>query len=360
MSTYTFKSQYKKEIETLFLRESLFERTEDLSDSIQEGILCLVDHLSDYHEEGKALFPEVAIVSDMNHLKTNLPHLNILKIGSFSFSNGGPSEFEKILKSCAPLAVDGWMIYIEINQYASPSRIEYGVFHGEKNILSESLLKQISDKAAKSNTFKTNVKCIFVSNIGQKTVLLQGQKAYIRLAFSANSTDSAPYEAVKQLSEWIVKDVKGKAKSKVMNYLLKGIYDAINQGHGTLIAVANDNISFDENNFRGQLFDFPLDFAGIIKRAVETESPDSYHEILKMGQIAKSVINTDGITIFSRKGELLGYHFMIHKDSYEKSASGARSQAFEAMVESNKFCFCLYKSQDGKTKIWQKVRKNEK
>lgn len=354
METHTFKSQYKGEIERLFLRELLFEKPEDFSESIQDGILCLVDHLSDYHEEGKALFPEVAIVSDMTHLKSRFPHLNKLKIGGFTLLDGGPSEFEKILKSCAPLAVDSWMIYIEVNQYASPPGIEFGLFHWEKNILSEPLLNQLTNKGKKSGSLSNNVKCILLSNIGQKTVMLQGQSKSIRLAFSTNAIENAPYEAVMQLSKWIVKDVKSKNKHKVINYMLKGVYDAINQGHGTLIGVAHDNISFDDNNFRGQLFEFPIDFVNAIESAIKSGRPDDYHEIHKMGQIVKSVINTDGITIFSRSGKLLGYHFMIHKDMYEKSATGARSQAFEAMVESKKFCFCLYKSQDGKTKIWPK------
>lgn len=359
METHTFRSQYKSEIERLFLRELLFESPKDLSESIQDGILCLVDHLSDYHEEGKALFPEIAIVSDMMHLKSRFPHLNKLRIGSFTLLDGGPSEFEKILKSCAPLAVDGWMIYIEVNQYVSPPGIEFGLFHLEKNILSEPLLNQLTNKGKKSE-LSNNVKCILLSNIGQKTVMLQGQSKSIRLAFSTNFIDIAPYEAVLQLSSWVVKDVRSKNKHKVANYLVKGVYDSMNQGHGTLIGVANDNISFDDKNFRGQLFEFPIDFVNCIEKALKSESPNDYHEIHKMGQIVKSVVNTDGITIFSRSGKLLGYHFMIHKDTYEKSAAGARSQAFEAMVESKKFCFCLYKSQDGKTKIWSKYKHNEK
>lgn len=352
MAAISYKEQYRREIETLFLREAIFEKTQDFSPEMQEGLLCIISGLSDYHEEGRALYPEVIIVSDMVHLQNQFKHFRAIKIGEISFMNGGPKEFENILKSCAPLAIEGWTIYIELNQYASPPTIAFGLINGEKDVLNEPIMEQIFNKAKKEEAFKANLKFVYLRNIGLKTVLVKGGENEINLAFSVNTSEELPHDAVIELTKAIAKDLKGKLKKKVGSYLAKEINDAINQGHGTLIAVAKENISFDDNNFKGHRLENPINFNELIGKAIESSSPEDYHEIKKYAHIVKAAINNDGITIFSKTGQLLGYHFMIHKDSYEKTATGARSQAFEAMKESGKFSFCFYKSQDGKTKTW--------
>jgi len=66
------------------------------------------------------------------------------------------------------------------------------------------------------------------------------------------------------------------------------------------------------------------------------------------------MLHHDGVTVFSSKGKVLGYHVFVKPDGSEKEeiVGGARTRAFEVLKLSNVFESCFYKSQDGNEKIW--------
>ena len=101
MAITTFQKVYRDELKRFLVAEKLFETQESLPESIQNGILSIVDSLSDYHEEGHPLSPEVLIVSDIYFLQTNFPHFNKIEIGGLGQPFENIEAFDKILKSCA-------------------------------------------------------------------------------------------------------------------------------------------------------------------------------------------------------------------------------------------------------------------
>lgn len=346
----SFNDYYKGEIERFFLRELLFSNPENFTPAILSGLLNLLDSLSDYKEEGRSLSPQILVISSLFYLTKRFRHFNYIRIGSFEIPTVGQNEFEKILKLCAPLATGSWVIYIEVNQFASPPYIEFGLLNPEENEISLNVEEQLN---VERENIKSNIKAVFIRNIGLKSIHMAGLLGNrLTLSFSSNIPHTSPYDCIEILSKYITKEVSRKGRKKFGNYLKKIIFDAINRGHGTLIGVIKNGTLLNEENLFGLKFDAPIDLNAIFEEILATGAPHSYHAIRQFSHILAEALNNDGITIFSQDGKFLGYHFIIHKKSHSQVTGGARSQAFEAMKESEAFTCCFYKSQDGKTKIW--------
>src|SRR4051794_38226537 len=80
----------------------------------------LIVSLARYKEEGVQLNPQVYITNDIRQLTAMVPNGERLKIGSTQRDMPG---MKKAIKKTAPLAADGWSIYIE-----DSDSLEYGVF----------------------------------------------------------------------------------------------------------------------------------------------------------------------------------------------------------------------------------------
>ena len=86
---------------------------------LQDGVLHLVNELADYYEEGTRLFPEIIILDSIEYFDT-IPNKQI-----YTFYSGEPEfyQFCKSLKMCAPLATNGWSIYIYVIQVSQVQKI---------------------------------------------------------------------------------------------------------------------------------------------------------------------------------------------------------------------------------------------
>lgn len=118
------------------LRKPLRGAVDDLLDSeamaclnTQDGLVSIIDALARYREEGRELFPEVYLIDDLSAVLKALPGGEYVAIGDGSRDAGTMS---KALKQCAPLARDGWVIYI----HRRPDRFYYGIMRSGIHALS--------------------------------------------------------------------------------------------------------------------------------------------------------------------------------------------------------------------------------
>lgn len=100
--------------------------------------------------------------------------------------------------------------------------------------------------------------------------------------------------------------------------------------------------------------DKPIDFQEFIRNCEIEKSNDSSVNLISHSKILVSMLNHDGITILTNTAKIIGYHMFIPKIEGDIDVNGgARTRAFQSMINSKKFSSCLYKSQDGKSKYWQ-------
>jgi len=92
----------------------------------RKGILILLDRIRSYAEEGYRLFPELVLTTSLKGLLQTLPTYRMVQIEKTILSE---NIFNKLLKLCAPLALDGWVIYAEISE----KTINYGLVSAESS-----------------------------------------------------------------------------------------------------------------------------------------------------------------------------------------------------------------------------------
>lgn len=311
------------------------------------GILELINMISDYQEEGVKLFPEIIITNSMDFFKT-IPNKEIvIAIGELSIE-----EFKKSIKLCAPLAIDNWIIFIEIQN----NQIKYGLVSAEMTETSLSIYNQtVGD--LKVVYEKTTI--AYIRNVGQKTVELIGVKSRIAVSMTLDEPSEMTFSEIKNISQAISSKCNELYQKQIEIFFEKIITNALRVGHGNLIAVIDDNSEkikeFMDNEKNGTILPNFINFEELIIDAETNKNNETSINLKSFSSILKSMLNHDGITLFTNTGKLLGYHILI--GAYEKKEGevligGARTKAFTSMKNSGFFISCFYKSQDGNMKIW--------
>ena len=163
--TKPLKKNSLKENALSAIGEFLYEENFTRKPELKEGILELINLISDYYEEGERLYPEILIVTDWDYFKSISNReivINTTELAS--------SEFSNILKLCAPLAVGNWNIVIEIKD----ERLKYGLIDSEIIETSPSLYEQT---VGKLGVVQDEYSLAYIRNIGSKTVELIGQQS---------------------------------------------------------------------------------------------------------------------------------------------------------------------------------------
>lgn len=137
------------------IAEFLLDENFQNSTILKEGILELINLLSDYFEEGTHLFPEVLITNNSNEFFKTISNREIL-IAEETLT---VSEFKNIIRLCAPLAVGSWIIYIEVNG----DKMKYGLVDAEMTETSPSIYEQT---VGELKVEPKNINIAYLKNIG--------------------------------------------------------------------------------------------------------------------------------------------------------------------------------------------------
>lgn len=152
-----------------FLEKEGFRR----DDCTLDGILTLVDLIADYYEEGRHLYPEVVVTNDLSLFKTMPSFIVPIKEDPLH-----ADSFKNALKLCAPLAVDRWVIFIEINE----DHIKFGVLSTETTETTLSLYRQTQDR----DLFPEGVTFAYLKGLGQKIVEIRGLHSGLHVYLNLN------------------------------------------------------------------------------------------------------------------------------------------------------------------------------
>lgn len=309
------------------------------------GILELINLISDYYEEGNHLFPEIIIMDNIDLLKTIPSRELLIYDGDLEVS-----EFKQAIKLCAPLALNNWLIFIEVKN----GKMKYGLTSAEIAETSLSMYKQAIEM--KNEGFIV----AYIRNIGKKTVELTSNQNKCVISLTLDEANDILKNEVLDLSIIASSECEEQYSTQITTYLEKLINEAIKIGHGNLIAVVKDDetiISQLKGILNGGVFlQRPIDLSEMIKNTEEAKSNITSVELKSFSSLVVSMLNHDGITVFTSKGRVIGYHFIIDNKIAEKTkiVGGSRTRAFEAMVTSNLCLACFMKSQDGNIKFYKK------
>lgn len=327
-----------KEVIVDFLKEESFP----LSDAIVNGLLGIVNQVSDYYEEGEKLFPEVIVMNDISILKMVQARTEEVYCGPID-----DHSFPMIMKLCAPLARNNWSIFLNI---VNENRIQYGLVSGELKESSLSLRRQILELTPKVEHV------IYIRNIGSKNVEFQNTNKTCIVSLSLDDIVKNQDDKLNELVTCALSDVpKDKMSDILFAFMHKTIEDALNEGHGNLIVVCKESelsVCLKEMS-GGAIIKEPIDIPLLLEDDRTLEKNTTSVAIKSYVSLIKSMINHDGITFCSTTGKILAYHYIVNNNKVEevKVVGGSRTKAFEALKSLPGVYACFFKSQDGLTKF---------
>jgi hypothetical protein len=295
----------------------------------------LVVLLARYQEEGVSLCPEVYITNNIDEVCMMLPESELVKIGK---TNPNPDGIKQILKKCAPLAFDGWLIYIQDNT----NTVEYGVFKGSSNPISVMVDDILMDK----NIDFAIVKACQIAHDCVEIRCNNGSYHYIFL--NHRKEDSPPpLQYLDKLVSAITENSSVDEQEPTFGLLKKLLFEALRQSHGCIIAVTHLSNAPSFLSEDGIILEQAIDFPNMVKALKKFEIPPSQLE--SKGKLLNGMLNSDGIIIFNNSGKLLGYNCFVKITQNENIIGGARKRAFSALKEKigNELTAVFIQSQDG-------------
>ena len=326
----------------------LFEEKFEQNPIIKDGILEIINLISDCYEEGVHLFPEVIVINDLNFFKAISNREIVIRETELTIS-----EFENVIKLCAPLTVGSWIIFIEIKN----NTMKYGLVDAEITETTPSIYEQTVGALLVDIPDMT---VAYIRNVGSKTVELVGLKKKLTVSLTLGSFEMTANNVVYDISKQITNNCDPEFQQPITTFIDKIINSAIKQNHGNLIGVVEDDPvkieTLKEKLKDGVYLKEPIDIADYVIYTEKEETNESSVSLKAYSRVMVSMLNHDGITLISDKAKILGYHMFIESvpKEGEQLVGGARTRAFQSMLNSELFNACFYKSQDGNSKIWIK------
>ena len=304
-----------------------------------EGVADIVNKIADYHEEGVKLYPEVIILHDNYSLKPLQARTEMVYEGEIK-----ENEFSKAMKLCAPLAIGNWNIFIVL---PDDKHISYGLVSVERKETSLNLVTQAIDMGGDDGI-------IYIRNVGSKNVELRTKQESCVISLTLDGEIDFQDSNLQKLVEMMLKDLE--YEEVLHNFIAKTIKDALNAGHGNLIAVCKrENFELCLKKMTGGAKLTPtIDIPKLLKEDKMIQSSETSVAIKSNMTLVKSIINHDGISFFSTRGELLGYHYIVDNSKVGdgNAVGGSRTKAFEALKTIEGIEGRFFKSQDGITKYF--------
>jgi hypothetical protein len=315
------------------------------------GIVELVNQISAYKEEGRALFPEVYITDNVNSITESIIGCELVPIGKSPKSG---QIILKALKKCAPLAIGGWNIYI-LN---IGDDFEYGLFRSGSSIvsipISESLL---ADGNKESNL-------ILIRQVAEKVVEVRGVKGNtLIINFGIKSTVSlSPLIVQNAFIEHMIKKVDDSIKDQCRIFLTRLFLYVTQNGHGNLSLVIDKAEECPEYLRDGIVLEKKVSFSERILELNKLSNGESGFNLLEANSklngvfsIISGMMMSDGITVFSNDGSVCAYNiFLKHPEDdpgLKLVEGGARSRTYYVMTRklSEGLTAVFIQSQDGQT-----------
>ncbi len=335
------------------LRSKLLESTEEFCsknllcstlESQNQALSDLIFSIARYQEEGVQLHPKVYLLSDVGLALKMLPGSDSIVIGT---DPNFKSAVKSAVKKCAPLAINGWCIYVE----ASDDTATYGVFRGDTSPVALPIDDAILTDDVPFQTIKIhqitidNVEVVSNNGLALNISLShasqennESQRHLDRLIkevtsrcsnnLESGNIQSLPVEkgnnAIRQLLENVgllnpqvevnrglveVEYSEEKGHEQLVSYLTHLIGDSIKKAHGCLIAVSVDENVPNALKSGGICFKNPIDFHELVNECLRHSTEAG--KLISSGQLVEGMLKSDGIILFSPNAKVLGFNFFV-------------------------------------------------
>jgi hypothetical protein len=343
-----YYSNAKKTIEKIFKDEQMKFKKPFL-DNFLEILSCMCN----YSEEDHRIRPKVIVGQNLNSYFETIKPSNYYVMYT---DNQNGNELPRLFKSLALFCDNGW--YIVINH--ENKEIEYGIFRRYTEISGE----RFDSFFTKSFDGLDNCKMLIVEVAGSFEIEIinsVGKRVIISQRFLEEKGHIDTEKVYQLMAEDVVKECDCN-NDQVKNSFLKMFRNLPQIVHGTIILVVKNTYSIPSEKLSGLSIKPPINFGKVF---LDHEKINSYSEaesVYALTGALYDMLNTDGITIITDKGEVINYNVFYKGDIPQNIRGGARKRTALGILESsdlNGVIGVYFQSQDGDIFYERKEENNE-
>lgn len=293
-----------------------------------QAVVELIVQLSHYEEEGTALYPKVLICDSLLKTLSFLRGAAPLELGRGAKAADTASQ---ALKKGAPLAQQGWSIYIERNT----DEFRYGVFR-------EPAFPTAVDIGTTLAALPVEVRAMLACQMAERAVELVGTAdRHLHIHLSAVREDEPPpSKSINALIRAAVQDAPESVRESLRSYLSSTIGRSLLHGHGALVAVVQKDSAIPPSLIEdGIVLNEPIDLARLVEEFLDGQTVEAMSALTAYGALLAGMLGSDGITVLRSDGAIIGYNFFVNRDENTSMPAsqligGARRRAFATLASS--------------------------
>lgn len=320
MKTVTFRGQILSEIHDQLNDEGI------KFPSCSELLTELVATLSYFTEEQSVFLPEIVISDDFITLRKVFSETFHVSIGQ---TKADKNAAKTILKSCGPLTIAGWSIFIDIKG----SKLHYGLFRQSWMPFSLS----IDDTIHSEGDFPAHF--MYIRKSFGNAVLISSPKSESRRILFSNQRDTIEDEqkCLNDLIDLLTAHVN-ENYDKVQTFLKRTLKQILLKSHGCILTITRVPTEATPKKLGDSVtIDPKLDIARSVQAFSGHEDQTTLSNLQSIPSLMKGMMESDGVVCFSPDAKLLSYRGFARsrkgKGSQAGAVGGARRRAFEALCE---------------------------
>lgn len=309
-------------------------------------IVEILRFLEDCREEGRALYPEILLTTDLRKCLQGVHPLRVVMSGE---SEDRPGRFRRALKKCASIASEPWVVVLEVNKF----KVSYGFASANVRADSISLYEAVIEARS------TEEDCppfLFFRRFGSRAVWLKSLKTEQVISLTLSGELLVTAEHVSSFVRIVVENLQDPIRDKTFRLVSRLIQEACREGHGFIAcAVDSDSAAVDEckRSFSDASWLVPP-----LSLAAPPVDPENAADALQSDStlragaaLARKMVAMDLMTMFSTEAAILGYNIHISSPNAANVTGGARTKAFAALRTKPSLRAVFMCSQDGETRF---------
>jgi hypothetical protein len=310
--------------------------------------LSIVDAISSYHEEGKVFYPEIFLTTDVEELFKAVPTSTIISIGEKPLQT---DSFRTALKTCAPLATEGWSLFIE----RTSTRIRFGLVRSGDSILALPVKESLF-----SGDSRVGVPVIRIAQASEDVVeVMASCGRTLQVVYSGTATMFKPVDLeVGQFAADICKDLDQAIRPTVVTLFQKILRSVVKESHGSLAIVVSQKIRKPIVGLEDGLWlANPVGFVNLVDDYLRTKDVLAAAQLTSLGALVKGMMCVDGITVFNSAATVLAYNVFAKPSNRSEqkilgsTPGGARKKTYNLLCSrlGGSIRGCYFLSQDGQS-----------
>jgi hypothetical protein len=310
----------------------------------REELVEVLRMIEDCREEGRSLYPDILLTTSLSDCLKPIHPVQLVICGE---SSERPGRFRRSIKRCAPVAVEPWVVVLEV----AADKLRYGIASTNVRADAPSLYESVFDCFAGGCDFPI----LFLRRHGSRAVLLRTIKGQRVVSLTLSDELLKAAEDIQAFSRQVAQKSDETTRSNTERVIQRLIQQACREGHGLIASILEstpENIGACKTAFPdGAWLEPAIDLsAPRIDEANVPATLESDSTLRARISLARRMVETDLMTVFSVNGKLLGYNVHIPASKSTGTAGGARTRAFLSLKEHAFFKGVFMCSQDGLTK----------